>query len=164
MCNWLMQRLLVAAIGLASGVAGIAAPKPIDNAPTEKEIKEFATKVVTALIEKDIDGFMRMTEVPFHQPGGYFWNEKEDLNRWIKKALDDEPFSKGVNEIKSIKTFEATKASLSEAENRSFNEALGEQDFVVCVNTEFGGRKKQLPLLIKIKSGKPRLVGWGIPH
>lgn len=75
--------------------------------------------------------------------------------------MGDEPFSEGVNEVKRVETFAAAKGRFTEAEAKSIKEVLADEDFVVHVRTEFGGRTRQLSLLVKVKDGKPRLAGWG---
>jgi hypothetical protein len=120
--------------------------------------------VVAALINKDIDGFLDMCEVPFHQPGGYFSEDKDDLRRWISKALDDESLSASVNEVQRIETFGAARAWLTKSRINSIKEVLADGDFVVHVVNVGGAfqRKRQYPLLIKVKGGKPRLAGRGM--
>lgn len=162
MLRYSLVALVVAACGLGWLPAGSAAPKAKDNAPTEKELKEFATKVVAALLKKDIDGFLDMCEVPFLQPGGYFSKDKDDLRRWITKALNNGPLNRDANEVKGIETFEAAKARFSASEIMAISQVLADKDFVVDVATEFGGEKVQLSLLLKVKAGKPRVAGWEV--
>lgn len=140
-----------------------AAPKPKDKGPTEKELKEFATMVGTTKIKKDIDGFLDMCDTPFHRPGGYLAKEKDDLRQWITKALNNGRYREDVNEVKRVETFEAAKTRLSPADVGRVSQVLADEDFVVYVEMEqVGIRKYEFALLIKARSGKPRLVGMEV--
>lgn len=154
--------LMVGATALVWTAAAGAAPKLAEKGPSESDLRAFAASVVAALIEKDIELFMRHAEVPFHHPGGYFSSEAEDLRRRTKKVLDEEPLLRGVNDVKRVETWKATAPRLSDADVRSMKKVLADDDLTVTVHTEFGGQKRQMLLLIKLKSGKPRLVGCGI--
>jgi hypothetical protein len=154
--------ILLGVIGLVPTQA-LSAPKPKENIPTEKELKEFATKVVAALINKDIDGFLDMCEPPFHRPGGYFAKDKEELRQWITKALGNGQLRQDVKEVKGVETFGAAKARFSPSEIRFVTQVLADSDFVVDVEMEqIGDRKHEKLLLIRVKSGKLRLVGWKV--
>ena len=160
----LMRLLFLAgAVGLVCVPAVSAAPRPKDKTPTEKELKAFAAKVAATLIKKDIDGFLSMCEVPFHQPGGYFSKDKKDLRRWITKALGNGRYRNEVREVKRVETFKKAKARFSASEVGWISRVLSDGDFVVDVEMELlGQRKEENSLLITVKSGKPRLVGWEV--
>ena len=160
----LMRLLFLAgAVGLVCVPAVSAAPKPKDKTPTEKELKAFAAKVAATLIKKDIDGFLSMCEVPFHQPGGYFSKDKEDLKRWITKALGNGRLREDVHDIKRVETFKAAKARFSASEAGWISQVLTDNDFVVCLDMEqVGERKHEKQLLIRVKGGKPQLVGFEV--
>lgn len=149
-------------LGLVWLSVASAAPKPKDKMTTETELKEFATNVVAALLKKDIDGFLAMAEVPFHQPGAYFSENKSDLRQWITKALNNGPLNEKANEVKKVETFKSAKARFSASEVGSISRVLADSDFVVEVATAFGGQKYLLALLVKLKDGKPRVAGWEV--
>ena len=164
MCNKLFLLLVVGAVDLGCGLEGSAAPKLADKEASEREkaIKEFVAKVIIAIGKKDLDALVDLCEVPFnHQPGRFERNSAK-LKSNFHKGMDVKPKFEGKHEVKRIQTFGDAKARLEEHAVKDYKEVLTEDDFLIHVEVQYPDRKLQWRLLIKMKDGKTRLVGWGI--
>jgi hypothetical protein len=139
---------------------------PVPNDPKadaqQKAIKEFAGKVVVAIAKQDIDGLVEMSEVPWYRDAVNFSEDKKELRKDLEAMLDEKPvFEAKKYSVKRIETFKVAQTTLSESDIKGYKKALGDDDFVVHVEVDYPAQKIQVRLLVKLKDGKPRLVGFG---
>lgn len=163
MLNNLFFLVVLLAAELIYGRVGSAAPKPADTQSTERDkaIKAFVAQVITAIGKKDIDTLVALSEVPFNQQPGLIHASKEELRNSIGGGLRRKPMFDGKHELKKIETYKVAKPRFNEQAVVDAKKVLGDDDVVVHVEVEYPDRKLQVRLLLKIKDGKPRLVGWG---
>lgn len=164
--SWNSHPTLLIVVGFVAIVfipGASAAPKSAPRATPEQEkaIKEFVAKVITAVGKQDVPGLVELSDVPFNYQRGGVQKEKEDLKRGFYKGIDGKPKFDGIHEVRAIETFAASKARFDEQEIKDAKEVLSDDDFVIHVEVQYPDRKLQARLLIKIKDGKPRLVGVG---
>jgi hypothetical protein len=138
------------------------APVPSDPKADaqQKAIKEFAGKVVVAIAKQDIDGLVEMSEVPWHRDARNFSTTKKELRKDLENMLDGKPtFEAKKYAVNSVEMFKSVRATLGERKAEGYKTVLGEEDLVVQVEVEYPKQQIQFRLLVKMKDGKPRLVG-----
>lgn len=135
-------------------------PEAKDNAAQEKAVKELVGKAVTAIAKRDIEALVEMSDVPWCSPGPAVAENKVQLKKNIFIAFEDKPKFDPKHKILSITNFDSAKRNLTKSHIEAFGKVLNDSDYVAEVEITYLGNKVEMTILIKLRDGEPRLVGF----
>lgn len=151
---------LLSVVLVLSGLFGqpiVAADKADDQA------KEAVEQFAKALVGKDVDGLMKVVDVPWCMEGKRLIKDRDELKKEFIKLLDAKDFSKDKVAIKLVaplpKFEEAVGKKLPDDHRKMFEEVLGKDHRMVLIEVEQGERKGKGVIAVRLQDGKARVVG-----
>lgn len=148
-------------VALAPAAATDPKPDAKDKAAQEKAVKELVDKAVTAFGKRDIDALVEMSDLPWYCVGSISDNVMR-LKKDLFITFEDKPQFDPKHTIQKVATFKDAKRDLKESRVKAFEKVLTDSDLVVEVEFTYLGKELDMSVLLKLRDGKPRLVGFGL--
>ena len=153
--------ILVASAALVVFGVGEAAQEKGDKA--DAQAREAVGQFFKAFQVKDLEGLMKVVDVPFCREGGKNVEKGDDLKQFFKTALDRRDFSKDKIRITLVTTLaklEELEGKFTEAERKAVQGVLGKGHRVVKVEWDRHGEGRHRALIfVRFQEGKAKVVG-----
>jgi hypothetical protein len=151
-----MRSLAVAVLVAFVASPAIAADKNEDAA------KEAAVAFLKAVKARDADALMKAVSTPFAYREGEkltVMKGEDELKKWIKERLEEvKDADKVPTDVSEMHTFANLKDKVKDEELRkTIEEVVGRDGFIAVVEAD----GKKIPLLVRVKDGKGKVVGPG---
>jgi hypothetical protein len=145
-------------VGTAVGVGGQEKENETDTQAKEAVVQFFKT-----FKAKDIDGVMKVVDVPFCREGGKNIEERDALKQFFQKALEIRDPSKDTITIMLVTTLpklEESEGKFTDDERKACQAALGKDHRIVkVVRNRSGEGKHEALILVRLQKGKAKVVG-----
>jgi hypothetical protein len=133
------------------------------NGDKETRAREAAVRFFQGFKENNLDLLMTEVDVPFCREGGDNIQKRDDLKRFLQKALAVRNSSKDTITVKRVTTLaqlEQSEGKLTDAERQAFEEVLGPDHRVVMVEWNRSGEgKHRMLILVRFKKDETKVVG-----
>jgi hypothetical protein len=158
----MLRNVVLALAGMFAGtLSGGAAEVKEDKG--DSQAKEAVAQYIKAMKDKDLDGLLKVADVPFCENGRRVIREREALKKMYQTVLKEKEFSKAKVKVKMVTTLpkleELSKDKFSEKERKNLGEVLGKDHRVVLIEIERpDGKKGQALLGVRLRDGKAKVV------
>ncbi|HST19850.1 MAG TPA: hypothetical protein VLR90_01935 [Blastocatellia bacterium] len=153
----ILSLILIAGIGLAWPAA--ETPAQEDSSQIDYQVKIVVSQFVKALLAKDFESMVNLTEVPFLWDGRGSIKNHEDLKTRFIGRFGKDSGQRMEYEIKDVHTVE--KKQVEEAGNRSeLLEVLKEGDRIVEVEVKSKQGGTRIIIMVSRRGGETKVIGY----
>jgi hypothetical protein len=153
--RWLTVTLITALLLLG--------PRAAASEKADTLAKEAVEQFTTALAAKNIDGLMKVADVPWCQKGSLIIKDRDELRKYWQQVLDRRDFSKAKVKVKTVaalpKFEESLGKKLPKESRQKLEEVLGKEHRLVLLEVAQGERKHETVFAVRIQDGKAKVVG-----
>lgn len=146
--------LLAAAAALMWFAAGASAADKADKADTQA--KKTAERFLKAMKAEDVQGILKVVEVPFFLDGKKVIKNREVLKNSFASIFAKKDLTQIEYEIKEVQTCATFQEKMSEKERKMLNEVLNKNDRIVIITVK---PRQRLAVMVRIRDGKPFVAG-----
>jgi hypothetical protein len=122
-------------------------------------VKETLDKYLKAVEAKDLEAMTALADVPWLDRGGQFVRERAGLRKAVEGVAGQLPRPQGKRKVETFSYKTARPAIEDKAERKLYDEALGDDGWLVYVVDDGGYPLADRILLVRPKGGKAAVVG-----
>lgn len=125
----------------------------------EDQAKKVVGEFVTAVRGKDIDGLMKVVDVPWFHDGKKVIRERDELKKEFQEIFKKKDFATATYEVKEINRFGDVQGELNEQQRELLKGVMEKDDLVVTITLALGEKKDDVHLGVRFRKGEAKIVG-----
>jgi hypothetical protein len=150
-------------VGLHFALVLVLAPFSVLSAADtpEEEVRFAIERFMQATKGEDLDGIMKLVDVPWYHQGDRIIQEREQLKNEFKGLFEKADFGDLSFSLKKIVTYSEVRDQTNAEERKLLDEVLTKTDRVVLLQVERAKSKQKdsVVVLVRLRDGKVNIVG-----
>jgi hypothetical protein len=138
---------------------GSAAPRKDAGAKEDALAEEAVKEFHKALVAKDVDGVLAVSDVPFYWAPEEPRVDRERLRTLLKKLFRDKDYTGAKHTIVETTTYGELAPTLDKKQKDALDQVALHKDRVVFVKDAASGSEKVSPSLVRVRDGKAKVIG-----